>query len=83
MEQNEFYKDSIIYTSSEFPYQPLIRTRVNVKSKSGDEEVLTVNETITEPISVSVYDHKEYLQTDIVYHNNDRTPIEKSFNSFN
>lgn len=83
MEQNEFYKDSIIYTSSEFPYQPLIRTKVNVKSKSGDEEVFIVNETITEPITVTVYDHKEYLQIDLIYHNNEKTPVEKSFNTFN
>lgn len=83
MEQNELYKDSIIYASSNFPYQPLIRTKVYVKGKNNDDERFVANETITEPLFVTIYDHKEYLQIDLIFSDDERAPVEKAFNTFN
>ena len=83
MEQNELYKDSIIYASSNFPYQPLIRTKVYVKGKNSDDEKFVANEMITEPLFVTIYDHKEYLQIDLIYSDDENLPTERTFNAFN
>lgn len=80
---NDNFKASIIYSSSEYKYQPLINTKIMVKHKDKQDEPFIANETITKPKSVTVYDHKEYVQVDLVYSDIKDAMSEFSFDAFN
>lgn len=77
------FKDAIIYQSSDYKYQPLIRSKIMVKAKDNQDDAFIVNETTTKPECVTIYDHKEYLQIDLIYNDTDNSLSDNSFGAFN
>lgn len=80
---NVDYQDAIIYQSSNYKYQPLIKSKIMVKSKDEQSDAFVANEAITKPKFVTIYNHNEYLQIDLIYADTGDSLSADSFGAFN